>query len=132
MATMAENIIAAGGENRPPMLEKCMYDCWKTRIWIYIKGKENDEKRAQIVEDLSPKEKLRYYSDIKAVNILLLGLPVDIYTLINHYQTTKEISDRVKELMEDADLTLQEHESKLCDELEKFTSDPEESIHSYY
>ncbi|GJW68448.1 hypothetical protein Tco_0122872 [Tanacetum coccineum] len=106
MATMAENIIATGGENRPPMLEKGMYDCWKTRIWIYIQGKENDEKRAQIVEDLYPKEKLRYHSDIKAVNILHLGLPVDIYTLINHYQTTKEIRDRVKELMEDTDLTL--------------------------
>ncbi|GKG62712.1 hypothetical protein Tco_0636443, partial [Tanacetum coccineum] len=55
-----------------------------------------DEKRAQTVEDLSPKEKLRYDSDIKAINILLLGLPVDIYTLINHYQTAKEIWDRVK------------------------------------
>ncbi|GKB68066.1 hypothetical protein Tco_0929478 [Tanacetum coccineum] len=52
------------------------------------------------VEDLTPQEKLQYKSDIKAVNILLLRLPIDIYTLINHYQTAKEIWDRVKELME--------------------------------
>ncbi|GKA39800.1 hypothetical protein Tco_0732351 [Tanacetum coccineum] len=110
-----------------------MYDSWKTRIWIYMKGKENgeisinsiekgpfqlkkkitipgidgapDQKREQTVEDLSPKEKIRYDCDIKATNILLLGLPVDIYTLINHYQTTKEIWD----IVGGTELTLKEH-----------------------
>ncbi|GKA35629.1 hypothetical protein Tco_0722120, partial [Tanacetum coccineum] len=77
-------------------------------------------------------DKLRYGSDIKAVNILLLGLPVDIYTLINHYQTAKEIWDRVKELMEGTEMTKQERESMLYDEFDKFTSEPGESIHSYY
>ncbi|GKB42581.1 hypothetical protein Tco_0887523 [Tanacetum coccineum] len=123
-------------ENRPSMLEKGMYDSWKTRICLYIKRKENgemlinsiekgpfqlkkeitvpsidgapDQIREQTVEDLSPKEKLRYDCDIKAVNILLIELSVDIYTLINHYQTAKEIWDRVKELMENTELTLQE------------------------
>ncbi|GKD74158.1 hypothetical protein Tco_1332440, partial [Tanacetum coccineum] len=52
------------------------------------------------LKDFKGDDKLRYDSDIKAVNILLLRLPVDIYTLINHYQTAKEILDRVKELME--------------------------------
>ncbi|GJU09661.1 hypothetical protein Tco_1132057 [Tanacetum coccineum] len=71
-------------------------------------------------------------SDIKAINILLLGLPVDICTLINHYQTAKEIWDRVKELMEGTKKTKQEHESMLYDEFDKFTSKTGESIHSYY
>ncbi|GJS30564.1 hypothetical protein Tco_0491184 [Tanacetum coccineum] len=75
MATMAENVIAAGSEN---------------------------------LKDLVGQEKLRYDSDIKAVNILLLGFLVDIYTLINHYQTTKEIWDRIKELMEGTEMTKQE------------------------
>ncbi|GJZ04062.1 hypothetical protein Tco_0537337 [Tanacetum coccineum] len=111
MATMAENVIAAGSETRPPMLEKGMYDSWKTQIILYIRGKENGEmlkdsidngpyqfkskitvkdtdgvtdiRRPQRLEDLDGQDKLRYDSDIKAVNILLLGLPVDIYTLIN-------------------------------------------------
>ncbi|GJT41090.1 retrovirus-related pol polyprotein from transposon TNT 1-94 [Tanacetum coccineum] len=127
MATMIENVIAVGSENRPLMLEKGMYDSWKTRIILYIQGKENSEmlkdsidngpyqltseitvkdtdgvtniRRPQRVEDLAGQEKLRYDSDIKAVNILLLGLPVDIYTLINHYQTAKEIWDHVKEFV---------------------------------
>ncbi|GJX43488.1 hypothetical protein Tco_0260164 [Tanacetum coccineum] len=59
-----------------------------------------DIRRAERLEDLKGDDKLRYDSDIKAVNILLLGLPIDIYTLINHYQTAKEIWDHVKELME--------------------------------
>ncbi|GJZ64480.1 retrovirus-related pol polyprotein from transposon TNT 1-94 [Tanacetum coccineum] len=51
--------------------------------------------RPQSVEDLVGQEKLRYDSDIKGVNILLLGFPVDIYILINHYQTAKEIWDHL-------------------------------------
>ncbi|GKB14231.1 hypothetical protein Tco_0848154 [Tanacetum coccineum] len=58
-----------------------------------------------IVADLTGEDKLRYDSDIKVVNILLLGLPVDIYTIINHYQTAKEIWGRFKELMEGTELT---------------------------
>ncbi|GJY28409.1 reverse transcriptase domain-containing protein [Tanacetum coccineum] len=88
--------------------------------------------RKQTPDDLSPKERLRYDSDIKAVNIILLGLPVDIYTLINHYQTAKEIWDRVKELMKGTEMTKQERASMLYDEFDKFTSEPGESIHSYY
>ncbi|GJY14363.1 hypothetical protein Tco_0384785, partial [Tanacetum coccineum] len=40
--------------------------------------------------------------------------------------------DRVKELMEGTKMTKQERESMLFDEFDKFTSEPEESIHSYY
>nr|GEX50967.1 hypothetical protein [Tanacetum cinerariifolium] len=146
--TLQENVIAVGAEIQPSMLEKGMYDSWKTRIWLYIKGKENgkmlinsieegpfqlkkeftvlgvvgalDKKREQTVEDLSPKEKTRYDCDIKAVNIHLLGLPINIYTLINHNQTTKEIWDRVKKLMESMELTLQEYQQDLlADRLEE-------------
>ncbi|GJU00659.1 reverse transcriptase domain-containing protein [Tanacetum coccineum] len=134
MAPMAENFIAACSKTRPPMLEKGMYDSWKTRIMLYIRGKENGEMlrdsvkngpykfkskitikdtngvtdihRAQRLEYLVGDDNLRYDSDIKSINILLLGLPIDIYTRINHYQTAKEIWDR-------------------------FTSEPGESIHSY-
>ncbi|GJT19629.1 hypothetical protein Tco_0878335 [Tanacetum coccineum] len=42
-------------------------------------------KRARVYSDLSPEDKDRYNADIQATNILLQGLPKDIYTLINHY-----------------------------------------------
>nr|GEU84872.1 Gag-Pol polyprotein [Tanacetum cinerariifolium] len=86
----------------------------------------------EILKDLKGDDKLRYESDIKAVNLLLIELPVDIYTLINHYQTAKEIWDRVKELMKGTEMTKQECESMLYDDFDKFTSEPGESIHSYY
>ncbi|GJV84624.1 hypothetical protein Tco_1524522 [Tanacetum coccineum] len=50
---------------------------------------------------------------------------------MNHFQTAKEIWDRVKELMEGTKLTLKERESKLYDEFDRFTSKLE-SFHSYY
>ncbi|GKG31935.1 hypothetical protein Tco_0426885, partial [Tanacetum coccineum] len=40
--------------------------------------------------------------------------------------------DRVKELMEGTEMTKQECESMLYDEFDKFTSEPGESIYSYY
>nr|GEV88266.1 retrovirus-related Pol polyprotein from transposon TNT 1-94 [Tanacetum cinerariifolium] len=50
-------------------------------------------KRPRVYFDLSPKEKDRYNADIRATNILLQGLPKDIYTLINHYTDAKDIWD---------------------------------------
>nr|GEZ73370.1 hypothetical protein [Tanacetum cinerariifolium] len=43
MTTLAEYIIVAGAENRPPMLEKSMYDSWASRIRLFIKGKKHGE-----------------------------------------------------------------------------------------
>ncbi|GJR57006.1 hypothetical protein Tco_1499168 [Tanacetum coccineum] len=56
--------------------------------------------RPQVYSDLSPEDKERYNADIRATNILLQGLPKDIYTLINHYTDAKDIWDNVKMLLE--------------------------------
>ncbi|GJW04540.1 putative reverse transcriptase domain-containing protein [Tanacetum coccineum] len=47
--------------------------------------------RARVYSDLSPEDKDRYNADIRATNILLQGLPKDIYSLINHYTNAKDI-----------------------------------------
>nr|GEV24605.1 Gag-Pol polyprotein [Tanacetum cinerariifolium] len=52
--------------------------------------------RPRVYSDLSLKEKDRYNADIRATNILLQGLPKDIYTLINHYTDAKDIWDNHK------------------------------------
>ncbi|GKD83929.1 hypothetical protein Tco_1350768 [Tanacetum coccineum] len=142
------------------MLEKGMYNSWKSRILLYIEGKEKCEmlidsikngpfefkkeitipatedslehKRPQELKDLTPEEKFRKSCDIKATNIILLGLPVDIYIVVNDHKTTKDIWDRVKELIEHTELTKQERESKLYDDFYRFTSEKGESIHSCY
>ncbi|GJR93230.1 hypothetical protein Tco_0265404 [Tanacetum coccineum] len=41
-------------------------------------------------------DKDRYNANIRATNILLQGLPKDIYSLINHYTNAKDIGDHVK------------------------------------
>ncbi|GJY65838.1 retrovirus-related pol polyprotein from transposon TNT 1-94 [Tanacetum coccineum] len=41
MTTMAENVIAVGTDNRPSMLEKSMYNSWKSCMKLYIRGKEH-------------------------------------------------------------------------------------------
>nr|GEW26174.1 integrase, catalytic region, zinc finger, CCHC-type, peptidase aspartic, catalytic [Tanacetum cinerariifolium] len=61
--------------------------------------------RPRVYSDLSSKEKERYNADIRATNILLQGLPKDIYTLINHYIDAKDIWDNVKMLSEGSELT---------------------------
>ncbi|GJZ19274.1 hypothetical protein Tco_0555864 [Tanacetum coccineum] len=47
--------------------------------------------RPRVYSDLSQDEKDRYNADIRATNIILQGLPKDIYSLINHYTEQKDI-----------------------------------------
>ncbi|GKD43929.1 hypothetical protein Tco_1268574 [Tanacetum coccineum] len=76
--------------------------------------------------------KYRYNTDIRATNILLQGLPKDIYTLINHYTDAKDILDNVKMLLEGSELTKEDRESQLYDDFEHFRQNKGETIHDYY
>ncbi|GJT32314.1 hypothetical protein Tco_0922733 [Tanacetum coccineum] len=76
--------------------------------------------RPRVYSDLSPKDKERYNTDIRATNILLQGLPKGIYSLINHYNDTKDIWDNVKMLLEGSELTKEDRESQLYDDFEHF------------
>nr|GEU82039.1 integrase, catalytic region, zinc finger, CCHC-type, peptidase aspartic, catalytic [Tanacetum cinerariifolium] len=69
--------------------------------------------RPRVYSDLSLKEKERYNADIQATNILLEGLPKDIYTLINHYTDANDIWNNVKMLLEGSKLTKEDQESQL-------------------
>ncbi|GKA40846.1 hypothetical protein Tco_0733439 [Tanacetum coccineum] len=106
MTTLVEFMIIAGADNRPPMLEKSMYDCWKSQDGTTTKKK---------YEELSATEKIQADCDLKATNIVLHGLPPDVYAIVNHHKVSKEIWDRVKLLMQGTELSLQERECKLYD-----------------
>nr|GEU49605.1 reverse transcriptase domain-containing protein [Tanacetum cinerariifolium] len=69
--------------------------------------------RPRVYSDLSSNEKERYNADIQATNILLQGLPKDIYALINYYTDAKEIWDNVKMLLEGSKLPKENRESQL-------------------
>nr|GEX17241.1 hypothetical protein [Tanacetum cinerariifolium] len=111
MTTLAEFMIIAGADNRPPMLEKSMYDSSKS---------QSGTTRTKKYEELSVAEKLQADCDLKATNIILQGLPPDVYAIVNHHKVAKEIWDRVKLLMQGTKLSLQEKECKLYDEFDKF------------
>ncbi|GKA04395.1 hypothetical protein Tco_0677176 [Tanacetum coccineum] len=90
------------------------------------------EEHARVFTDLSAEEKERYKADIRATNILLQGIPKDIYTLINHYTDAKDIWDNVKMILEGFELTKDDRESQLYDEFERFCQIKGETIHVYY
>nr|GFD11287.1 integrase, catalytic region, zinc finger, CCHC-type, peptidase aspartic, catalytic [Tanacetum cinerariifolium] len=76
--------------------------------------------RPQVYSDLTTKEKERYNADIRTTDILLQGLPKDIYSLINHYTNANDILYNVKILLEGSELTKKDHESQLYDDFEHF------------
>ncbi|GKB27698.1 retrovirus-related pol polyprotein from transposon TNT 1-94 [Tanacetum coccineum] len=88
--------------------------------------------RARVFGDLSTEDKERYKADIRATNILLQGIPKDIYTLINHFTDAKDIWDNVKMILEGSELTKDDRESQLYDEFEHFCQIKGETIHVYY
>ncbi|GKD07907.1 hypothetical protein Tco_1187592, partial [Tanacetum coccineum] len=88
--------------------------------------------RARVYSDLSPEDKDRYNVDIRATNILLQGLPKDIYTLINHYTDAKDIWDNVKMLLEGSELTKEDRESQLYNDFEHVRQNKGETIYDYY
>ncbi|GKB24364.1 retrovirus-related pol polyprotein from transposon TNT 1-94 [Tanacetum coccineum] len=88
--------------------------------------------RARVYSDLSPEDKDRYNADIRTTNIILQGLPKDIYTLINQYTEAKDIWDNVKMLLEGSELTKEDRESQLYNEFEHFCQNKGETIHDYY
>ncbi|GJW30135.1 hypothetical protein Tco_0047010 [Tanacetum coccineum] len=115
MTTLAEFMIIVGADNCPPMLEKSMYDSWKS---------QNGTTMTKKYEELSVAEKLQADYDLKATNIILQGLSPDVYAIVNHYKVAKEIWDRVKLLMQGTKLSLQEKECKfLSPEWSKFVMD---------
>ncbi|GKE68903.1 hypothetical protein Tco_1526975 [Tanacetum coccineum] len=109
------------------MLDKTQYHSWASRMLLYIKGKENGKLivdsvlngpfiygtvtvpgtqttpttvRERTYDKLTDARKLRESCNIKATNIVLQGLPQDIYNLVNHHEEAKQIWDRVKLLVE--------------------------------
>ncbi|GJX82161.1 retrovirus-related pol polyprotein from transposon TNT 1-94 [Tanacetum coccineum] len=130
MSNMSEDIQYAGSDTRPPMLNITDFESWQQRIRLYCLGKDSGENIMKSINEAQEKE--RYKADIRATNILLQGIPKDIYTLINHYTDAKDIWDNVKMILEGSELTKDDRESQLYDEFEHFRQIKGETIHVYY
>ncbi|GKA29399.1 hypothetical protein Tco_0715644 [Tanacetum coccineum] len=124
-----EDIQCAGSDTRPPMLDKTDFASWQQRIRLYCRGPE----RPRVYSDLSQDEKDRYNADIRATNIILQGLPKDIYLLINSFTDAKGHMGQCEDaFVIGSELTKEDRESQLYDDFEHFRQNKGETIHDYY
>ncbi|GKB96890.1 retrovirus-related pol polyprotein from transposon TNT 1-94 [Tanacetum coccineum] len=123
MTTLADKAILLGADNRPPMMEKDMYDSWKSIMELYMMNRQHGRMIIEFVEngpliwptieengvtrprkysELSHADAIQADCDVKATDIILQGLPPE------------------------------ERECKLYDEFDKFAYKKEETLLDLY
>nr|GEW68231.1 hypothetical protein [Tanacetum cinerariifolium] len=108
MTTLADKAILSGANNRPPMLEKDI---------------------PKKYSELSATEAIQADCEVKATNIILQGLPPEVYVLVSNYKVAKELWERIQLLMQETSLMKQERECRLYDEFDNFAYKKGESLH---
>nr|GEZ38405.1 integrase, catalytic region, zinc finger, CCHC-type, peptidase aspartic, catalytic [Tanacetum cinerariifolium] len=92
----------------------------------------NETFHVQTDDELTEKELKQIEADDQAIQTILLGLPKEVYATVNSCETAQEIWLQVQQMMKGSDIGIQENKPKLFNEWERFTSNEEESIKSYY
>nr|GEZ59973.1 hypothetical protein [Tanacetum cinerariifolium] len=149
MASLADKAILSGAENRPPMLEKDMYDSWWSRMELYMLNRQHGRMILESVEngpliwpsvtkdgvtrlkkysELSSAEATQADCDVKATNIILHAFPLKIYALVSTHKVAKDLWERIQMLMQGTSLTKQERECKLYDVFDKFAYQKGETL----
>nr|GEY31230.1 hypothetical protein [Tanacetum cinerariifolium] len=128
MTSLADKAILSGANNRPLMLENDMYDSWKSRMELYMLNRQHGRMILESVKN----EAIQADCDVKAKNIILQGLPPEVYALVSTQKVAKELWERIKMLMQGTSLTKQERECKLYDEFDKFAYRKGKSLHDFY
>nr|GEU76235.1 hypothetical protein [Tanacetum cinerariifolium] len=124
MTTLADKAILSGADNRPPMLEKDMYDSWKIHMKLYMMNRWHGRMILESVENA-----IQADYDVKATNIILQGLPPEVYALVSNHKVAKKLWERIELLMQGTSLMKQEKElntkflNALLPEWSKFVTD---------
>nr|GEW87497.1 hypothetical protein [Tanacetum cinerariifolium] len=153
MTSLPDKAILSGADNRPPMLEKDMCDSWKSRMELYMLNRQHGRMILESIENgpllwptveedgvtrlkkyfkLSAAEAIQADYDVKATNIILQGLPSEVYALVSTHKVSKELWERIQMLMQGTSLIKQERECKLYDEFDKFAYRKRESLSDFY
>ncbi|GKB11788.1 hypothetical protein Tco_0845711, partial [Tanacetum coccineum] len=127
MTTLVDKAILSGADNRQPMLEKDMYDSWKSIMELYMMNRQHERTILESIENA-----IQADCDIKATNIILQGLPPEVYALVSNHKVAKELWERIQLLMQGTSLTKQERECKLYDEFDKFAYKKGETLRDFY
>nr|GEV33081.1 hypothetical protein [Tanacetum cinerariifolium] len=124
LVVSAAKAILSGADNRPPMLEKDMYNSWKSRMKLYMMNRQHGRMILESVENA-----IQADCDVKITNIILQGLPTEVYALVSNHKVAKELWERIQLLMQGTSLTKQEKElntkflNTLPPEWSKFVTD---------
>ncbi|GKB73297.1 hypothetical protein Tco_0934709 [Tanacetum coccineum] len=84
----------ARSKTHPPMLERGPYQM------KHIQPNPNEPPRPQNEVDLMGDDLKQYEADIKAINLILISIPNDIYNSIDACQSVRDMWDMVKRLMQ--------------------------------
>ncbi|GJZ88087.1 retrovirus-related pol polyprotein from transposon TNT 1-94 [Tanacetum coccineum] len=117
MTTLVDKSLLSCGDNKPPMLEKHLYDSWKSIMELYMMNRPHGRMILASVEkgplvwptiivdgvtrpkeytELTPAETIQADYDIKGINIILQGLPTEIYALVSQHRVSKDIWEKIK------------------------------------
>ncbi|GKE02026.1 putative ribonuclease H-like domain-containing protein, partial [Tanacetum coccineum] len=108
-------IVLARRDNKPPMLEKHLYYSWKSIMELYMMNRphgrmilasvekgplvwpsitEDGVTRLKEYVELTPAEAIQADCDIKAITIILQGLPTEIYALVSQHRVAKDLWEK--------------------------------------
>nr|GFC20395.1 hypothetical protein [Tanacetum cinerariifolium] len=124
MTSLADRVILSGANNRPPMLEKDMYDSWKSKMELYMLNIQHGPMILKSVENgplLWP-----------TVEENRVTRPKKYSKLSTTEAIQANCDERIQMLMQGTSLTKQERECKLYDEFDKFAYKKEESLRDFY
>nr|GEW92428.1 hypothetical protein [Tanacetum cinerariifolium] len=99
-------------------------------LWPTIE--EEGVTRLKKYSKLSAAEAIQADCDVKATNIILQGLPMEVYALVSTHKVANELWERIQMLMQGTSLTKQERECKLYDEFDKFAYRKGETLRDFY
>nr|GEV34180.1 integrase, catalytic region, zinc finger, CCHC-type, peptidase aspartic, catalytic [Tanacetum cinerariifolium] len=99
-------------------------------LWPTVE--EDGVTRLKKYSELSAAEAIQADCDVKATNIILQGLPPEVYALVSTHKLAKELWERIQMLMQGTSLTKQERECKLYDEFDKFAYQKGETLRDFY
>nr|GEU47163.1 uncharacterized protein ycf2 [Tanacetum cinerariifolium] len=122
ITSLADKAILSGADNRPPMLEKDMYDSWKSRMELYMLNKQHGRMILESVEHA-----IQADCDVKATHIILQGLPSKVYAL-----PFKPIVTLRQQISFFKDFLRRRGNAKLYDEFDTFAYRKGETLRDFY
>ncbi|GJU45598.1 hypothetical protein Tco_1202864 [Tanacetum coccineum] len=109
--------------------------CLKGKVTYHeqeIKPNENEDPRPETKYDLTGDDLKQYEADIKAINLILISIPNDIYNSVDGCQTAREMWLRVERLMWGIMLNQVDRETQFNNEFDQFIAEHGESLMSVY